>query len=82
MLRNCPSGRVSASHAKGRGFESTLRFCFDEKILQFFIVSCIKYIQFRVLGLVLDETSMSPMVLLRLYAVIVASGNISGNFSS
>ena len=33
------------------------------------------------LGLILDETNMSPMFLLRLYAVIMASGNTFGNFS-
>ena len=81
MLRNWLSGRVSASHAKGRGLESTLRFCFDEKSLKYFIASYVRYIQFRGLGLDLDETSMAPMVLLRLYAVIMASGNISGSFS-
>ena len=49
------------SHAKGRGFESTLRLCFVEKILKACVVNYITYIQFRVLGLVLDETNVSPM---------------------
>ena len=81
MLGSSLNGRVPASHANGCGFESILRFCFDENILKEVVVNYINYIEFRALGLILDETNMSPMFLLRLYDVIMASGNTSGNFS-
>ena len=47
---------MPASHAKGHEFESILCFGFDENILKEFVVNCIKYIEFRLLGLVLVDS--------------------------
>ena len=58
-----------------------LRINFDEDFLNSFIVNYVRYILFRALDFILDETNMSPMFSLRLYAVIMASGNTFGNFS-
>ena len=44
MFGSRPSGRGPASHVHGRGFESTLRFCFDENTLKGFVVNYINYI--------------------------------------
>ena len=57
LLENWSSGRVSASHAEGCGFESILRFGVYEKILKEFVVNYMKYIQFRMLGSVLVDNS-------------------------
>ena len=62
---------MHASHAQGRGLESTMHFCFNENVLKEIVVNYMKYIQFRVLGLILDETNMSPMFL-RWYTVIMS----------
>ena len=48
---------MPASHAKGCEFESILRFGVDEKSLEEFVANYIKYIQFRMLGLVLMDNS-------------------------
>ena len=44
MLGSWLSGRVPASHAEGCEFESTLRFCFDERILTEFVINYLKYV--------------------------------------
>ena len=67
MLRKRSSGKAPASYAKGRGFESTLRFHFDGKKIP------------SVSGARLSFRYVTHM--LRLYAVTRASGNTSANFS-
>ena len=44
-------------------------------------LNSVKYSQFGVQGLLLDETNMLPMFVLRVYVVTMASENTSGNFS-
>ena len=66
---------------KVAGWSLPCAFILMKMFLNEFVVNYIRYIYFRVLGLILDETNMSPTFSLRLIAVIMASGNTFGNFS-